>query len=254
LLTAKSCNYLQRPWSLREKWAALPKSIQDAIKLCGSLKLKHLWVDSLCIVQDDGPQKKAQIANMHAIYHNACVTIVAAAGGDANSGLPFLETDNFNSPEHLCLNGFHLYDWQIDWRDNSPKRPRWSTRGWTLQEGILSQRKIVCTDDRVFCSDDLESFVWDHLSQRLAKINELEDDYNRAIWFSPEKSTISMKDPPCAIYFHYLHNYVHRELSHEKDNINAFTGILNILEPLLGQYWFGLVWYAFKSICLVSFI
>jgi hypothetical protein len=32
---------------------SLQKGIQDAIKICRGLEIRYLWVDSLCIIQDD---------------------------------------------------------------------------------------------------------------------------------------------------------------------------------------------------------
>lgn len=45
--------------------------------VCCRLIIAHLWVDSLCIVQDDVDGKHHQILNMHHIYANAYTTPVA---------------------------------------------------------------------------------------------------------------------------------------------------------------------------------
>ena len=65
----------------------LPRTIQDAIDVTKALGLKYLWVDSLCIQQDDLYTKEILIANMDTIYGNANITLVAATGNNANSGL-----------------------------------------------------------------------------------------------------------------------------------------------------------------------
>lgn len=35
-------------------WGSLPKSHQDAVTVTRALGLQYLWIDSLCIIQDDG--------------------------------------------------------------------------------------------------------------------------------------------------------------------------------------------------------
>ncbi len=52
---------------------------------------RYLWVDALCIVQDDPGDKHQQIANMDAVYAHGLLTIVNAAGADANAGLPGIQ-------------------------------------------------------------------------------------------------------------------------------------------------------------------
>lgn len=64
----------------------LPKSIQDAIKVTVGLGFEFLWVDSLCIVQDDDTDKAKQIALMPQIYFNATVTIIASKATRAVDG------------------------------------------------------------------------------------------------------------------------------------------------------------------------
>lgn len=72
----------------------LPKTIRDAIDLTHALGYLYLWVDSLCIVQDDDTVKLQLIANMGSIYANATVTIVAATGSNANAGLSGFDEDS----------------------------------------------------------------------------------------------------------------------------------------------------------------
>jgi hypothetical protein len=49
---------------------------------------RFLWVDSLCIVQDDPEIRDEQIQIMDLIYGNALFTIMAATGDNADAGLP----------------------------------------------------------------------------------------------------------------------------------------------------------------------
>jgi Heterokaryon incompatibility protein (HET) len=65
----------------------LPATISDAIQVAHRLGCRYLWVDSLCIVQDD-PMKNQTIASMDSVYEHAEVTIVAASGHCAQDGLP----------------------------------------------------------------------------------------------------------------------------------------------------------------------
>jgi hypothetical protein len=79
----------QQTGSLRREEVAskLPRTIRDAIALTELLQERYLWVDSLCIVQDDETSSHDQITKMASIYANAALTIVAAGGEDANYGL-----------------------------------------------------------------------------------------------------------------------------------------------------------------------
>lgn len=66
----------------------VPKSICDAIYLVGSIGEQYLWVDALCITQDDVAMQQAQIARMDRIYAKALFSIIAANGDTAEVGLP----------------------------------------------------------------------------------------------------------------------------------------------------------------------
>jgi hypothetical protein len=58
---------------------ALPQTLQDAVRVARELGLVYLWVDSLCIIQDDIKYKAIEIGRMAAIYQNASVAIIASS-------------------------------------------------------------------------------------------------------------------------------------------------------------------------------
>jgi Heterokaryon incompatibility protein (HET) len=82
----------EKPKAFASKSLKLPRTILDAIYLVQQLGEKYLWIDRLCIVQDDKEAKLQEINNMDKIYGNAFLTIIAT-GGDAEAGLPGLHAD-----------------------------------------------------------------------------------------------------------------------------------------------------------------
>lgn len=62
----------------------LPETIADSIGLVRQLGERYLWVDVLCIVQDDPDDKAVQIHTMELIYGSSVFTIFAAGGKTAS--------------------------------------------------------------------------------------------------------------------------------------------------------------------------
>ncbi len=91
MLEATKDNFaqLQRPGSLNSPpWVSLlPLTVRDSMYFTKLMGQRYLWVDRLCIVQDDTQYKTAQLSFMSSIYANSYFTIVAADGKDANAGL-----------------------------------------------------------------------------------------------------------------------------------------------------------------------
>ena len=65
----------------------LPNTIREALRFYPRVGVRYLWVDSLCIVQDEEDTKQLYLNSMASIYTNAYFTIVAADGENANYGL-----------------------------------------------------------------------------------------------------------------------------------------------------------------------
>ncbi|EMD68557.1 hypothetical protein COCSADRAFT_134413, partial [Bipolaris sorokiniana ND90Pr] len=64
----------------------LPKTFRDAVKITKHIGVKYLWIDSLCIIQDDIEDWKQEAAKMGAVYEYARLTIAAADARDSTEG------------------------------------------------------------------------------------------------------------------------------------------------------------------------
>lgn len=67
-------------------WQSLPPTYQDAIHFTQRLNLHYLWIDSLCIVQDDEREWRHESVRMAAIYRNAFLTLAASKANDDRGG------------------------------------------------------------------------------------------------------------------------------------------------------------------------
>ncbi|EXA32447.1 hypothetical protein FOVG_16368 [Fusarium oxysporum f. sp. pisi HDV247] len=66
--------------------STLPQILQDAVRVCGELGLNFLWVDALCIIQDDPEDKAKEIGHMVNIYENSYVAIMASRAKSVEEG------------------------------------------------------------------------------------------------------------------------------------------------------------------------
>ncbi|KAF2137432.1 uncharacterized protein K452DRAFT_208546, partial [Aplosporella prunicola CBS 121167] len=65
----------------------MPKNFKEAIQVTERLGIPFIWIDSLCIVQDDKQDWKIEAAKMKDVYRCATFTIVAASAADSSGGL-----------------------------------------------------------------------------------------------------------------------------------------------------------------------
>lgn len=70
----------------------VPKTYLDAFKVARRLGLEYIWIDALCIVQDDPVDWATEAGAMYDVYHNAHIVVASLHGKDANTGL-FCKTD-----------------------------------------------------------------------------------------------------------------------------------------------------------------
>jgi len=240
---------LQRQGSF-DKPASIPKTIRDAIRLAESLGGQYIWVDCLCILQDDGPEKAYQLNLMGDIYAGAVATIVAASGDSADAGL-----DGRGCPEGSADKSTvdKNVDIQAPEASSQPEsRPpsldgrrgrlvptrrservmlqqtlqlmgsTWYKRGWTFQEYLFSRRKIVFQGITVNweCGYAARTAEGGPVDASLGPLASISDEP------SAQTTYIDSWLPDPHRLSRLIAIYNKRQLTYPEDALDAFTGII----------------------------
>lgn len=133
---------------------------------------RYLWVDSLCIMQDDAENKHDQIALMDVIYQEAILTIVAVSGKNAGVGLPGVRAGSRNVLQYIeHIQGLVLVN-SLTTPSDSVDRSLWNARAWTFQEGRLSRRVLFLADEKIPSSATMFLAGKTKLNQRFAHMKQ----------------------------------------------------------------------------------
>nr|POE46976.1 hypothetical protein CFP56_00308 [Quercus suber] len=198
----------------------IPAFILDAMLLCQDLGERYLWIDRLCIVQDDKPSKKLQIKAMDKIYRGASATIVVAADQTQDIGLPGVRGRPRRSN---VLNRARNFSTDLRSMKTNDRfvidGSRWNTRGWTLQEKLLSRRCIFISNHDAYFVCSKTSY-----QEELVYDEDYPYDWSRtALW------GISSFARYCIL----VEEYTARELSHPSDILHALAGLGNVVATQL---------------------
>jgi hypothetical protein len=68
-------------------WSSLPQTFRDAISITKLLGKDLLWIDSICIIQDDEEDWRAEAAKMYTVYEGSFLTLMATMAKDGRGGL-----------------------------------------------------------------------------------------------------------------------------------------------------------------------
>jgi hypothetical protein len=199
---------------------ALPRTIEDSITVTTKLGFQYLWIDKYCIPQNDPVRKSEQISLMGTIYNSAEATIIAAAGNTPEYGLPGVSRGRFQSQHAIHLKKFSLAN-----SLRNPERPifhsEWATRGWTHQEGILSRRRIVFTDEQAYFQCDM-MFSHETMSGVVPMARAYETDIFKMVF------PVDLANLTAWSFLSQVGDYSKRKFTVQSDIIDAFRGILQI--------------------------
>ncbi|KAI9926335.1 hypothetical protein AWENTII_007112 [Aspergillus wentii] len=185
----------------------LPQVIEDAIFACSALGIDYIWVDRLCILQDEEPRKKDRFLNaMGEIYSHSSLTLVALDGSDADHGLTGVGKVQRPAYWTRQWQGIHLIS-EFHGYHEFFRQSKWASRGWTLQEAFFSPRLLFFSDTRVFYECRHREEIQDEIEGTVPKLRDL--------W--------RLKDS----YSKVVRELTQRDLTFESDILHAFKGILH---------------------------
>lgn len=148
-IITKLSNYEQHLRNI--PWQALPATYRDAIDFVRAVGYRYIWIDALCILQDDRDDWNSEAARMADIYSEAILVISAANANHVGFG--FLSERSGSrtfrnklqkgpgDPTHIlvqepAIHGNILGDPALE--------QQWPVfrRAWTLQERLLATRLV----------------------------------------------------------------------------------------------------------------
>jgi hypothetical protein len=96
----------------------------------------------------NGRLNSIQLQNMHKVYWSAYVTIIAGSGDSPAFGLPGISSRARKAQITVDTHGHRFFC--IPDTVQEIQASAWSTRGWTMQENLLSRRRLVFTESQTY--------------------------------------------------------------------------------------------------------
>jgi hypothetical protein len=127
--------------------SGLKPTFRDMARLTWQLGVRFLWIDCLCIIQDDNEDWKTESALMGKVYANSWLNVSANSRGDDSAGLfadrsvsrlqDYIQIRPKESSEAITFILTEGNTWWIEVETAPVNR-----RAWVLQERILSPRIV----------------------------------------------------------------------------------------------------------------
>ncbi|KAI0432011.1 HET-domain-containing protein [Xylaria sp. FL1042] len=256
-------NFLQQPIERRD----LPKGLDDAVEVASSLELEYLWVDALCIVQDDEDDKKREIGRMSAIYHNSFVTIAAATSSSVHESF-LCNQSSFNTKYSACDVPFALGAEDsgasagpsnisvIPVHAHRSHNFPLNKRGWAFQEALLPPRLLVFGDLEPFVRCRTKNVIHRSFScieyglsaghsRRILDTPGSIQDYTSGLITDAKAGNLD------SLWREIVEQYTLRDLSILEDRSYAIDGIIDFLSDVLSDECHFGVWKSSPVACLL---
>ncbi|KAK1750298.1 heterokaryon incompatibility protein-domain-containing protein [Echria macrotheca] len=248
----------------------LPPLFHDVLFLCRKLGVDHIWIDSLCIVQDSAADWQRECVLMPEVYRYAFVTL--AAGSAASTNQSMLQRDvgavpGFRKPQTVWLrdaSGAPLGELLLVPHNRTtrhtssgtwgPSPDPLATRAWTLQERLLASRVIY------FGLGELE---WTCGAVELCECTPeaIRGDGADTKWRYHSANALTSREHALRFWYVQVRNYSKRRLTYTTDKLPAVEGLARAVGPWLGGdgiksyaagLWLddmarGLAWYCIPS-------
>jgi hypothetical protein len=223
-------------------------AIKDAVALTRAIGLRYVWVDALCIIQDDADDWLRESDQMGLVYSHAFVTFCGLNLNSCHETLlqraPAVSVP-FRSTIREDVNGYYLIRLRpssTDWVNGSPHSTRdrwlsrWNERAWTYQEEELSTRLLLFGSLKMHfrCGRCKWSEGDDNLRESSGR--KILDDMTRIK--QGELPATRLYD----IWLRIVYRYGYRSVTLQKDRLPAISGLAHIVWETLGDQYLAGIW------------
>ncbi len=235
----------------------MPPTFREAVIITKQLGLKHLWIDSLCIIQRDLEDWQIESAKMSSVYQDAYLVLGAAAGlsdaqgfvGPRKRGKMVSLSTNMSSPITAQLlppygNG---YNSGRRWTSLGGSGPDPLTaepvnqRAWCLQERYLPMRSLQYGSQQMFweCEKMKASEEGDVVSQNAAYLKNLctNGTARHSVFKRGEGSSTASEsvDARWFEWYRMVESYSSRDITNPEDRLPAVAGLAKAVASVTGE-------------------
>jgi heterokaryon incompatibility protein (HET) len=240
-------------------WESMPKTFQDAVVITRRLGIKFLWIDSLCILQDNEDDWQNESEQMAAYYQNAYITICAAWANDDDQGcfsiaspehmakkIETVHTDNAQHSIYVRKPLPHFNGHLMNTMGGRAKKLKLGepmihfpplSRGWVYQERLLSPRVLY------FGPAEL---LWE--CHELTSCECMPDDIHHenleSAYFKAGSGTFqwARRRGPRKVWRKMVEEYTKLRLTFEKDKLPAISGAAKQLQSVRNERYLAGLW------------
>ncbi|KAK7177750.1 heterokaryon incompatibility protein [Paraphaeosphaeria sporulosa] len=235
----------------------LSKTFRDAITAARNLEFQYLWIDSLCIMQQDEKDWQHEASKMSQVYSNSSLNIAAADSADSDVGCFFDDRPNIPNAWKVAFpNAGPVPEAKTEWETKERSRhyiwncinPRsraliddsqLATRAWTLQERLLPPRTLYFGRDQIAWECRLGNAyeaVEDMFDEGIIRISP--GNFSRLLQeISPFANVDNVRQWSLLVEL-----YSKRRLSFGRDKLVAISGLARMLAPLYKSNYVAGLW------------
>lgn len=233
----------------------LPQTFKDAVAITRGLGISYLWIDSLCIIQDEATDWIKESTRMKDYYRNSFLTISALSSTDSHHGILCPRI----APQEVRLtssSNLFIRPRTPNLREIFTEAPL-NKRAWALQERLLSTRIVHYGSSELFwecrtCSTR-ESNCKEHTHEvdpDSVNISEGEDFKRVVDQISQGRGDVIEK--ALLTWYRLLSQYSRRALTFETDRLFAISALASEIGQKSGLTYesgpwkediFGFLWY-----------
>jgi Heterokaryon incompatibility protein (HET) len=256
----------------------LARNLSDAVVVAWRLGFRLIWIDALCIFQDDQSDWEHEAPLMGKVYASSTLTISVTGTQPMESGCFVSRNPLARRP--CCIGSWHGVSIYVD-VDREEHREHgvkiWdpavedypiSRRAWVVQERFLSRRVVYFGQEELVweCCEDRATETWPSLFQIQQQLDFCDCEYHshpswrndKSIGFNRSESSplkIALEDCLQSTILYNEENrreflqawsrvvslYTTADLTYEKDRETAILGLADLVADKTGMtYLFGL--------------